>query len=158
MDPHPEGPTQWKDFHPTFIQAWREAIADRLPSDYFARVGEDVVMIGPAEGVRFQREPDVLISKDPTRQRDSAPVVTTAGLRSQATTLENVIGLDPHAETFIEIIRLPDQQVVTVLELLSPTNKSGEGRGFYYEKRLQLRQRRVHLFSLPIPQARGASH
>lgn len=152
MDPYLESPTHWSDFHPTFIQTWREAIADRLPNNYFARVGEDVVLIQPEIAQRQAREPDVLISRDPLR-KGGGPTAVIGGIRVQPTTLANVQYLDPHTETFIEILRLPQQEVVTVLELLSPTNKSGEGRGFYFEKRQQLIHQKVNIVELDLIRA-----
>ena len=101
MDPYLESPTHWSDFHATFIQSWREAIGDRLPDNYFARVGEEVVL----------------------------------------------------TEAFIETLRLPNQEVVAVLELLSPTNKSGDGRGFYMEKRQQLLRQKIHIVELDLIRA-----
>jgi hypothetical protein len=152
MDPYLESPTHWSDFHPTFIQAWREAIADRLPANYFARVGEDVVLIAPETPIRQSREPDVLISRDPLRAGRTA-TATIDGMRLAPTTLTNIERLDPHAEAFIEIVRLPDQEVVAVLELLSPTNKSGDGRGFYLEKRKQLLHQKIHVVELDLIRA-----
>lgn len=152
MDPYLESPTHWSDLHPTFIQTWREAIADRLPNNYFARVGEDVVLIAPEVPLRQSREPDVLISRDPARTGGGATAVI-GGIRRMPTTLSNVDRLDPHTESFIEILRLPEQQVVTVLELLSPTNKTGDGRGFYLEKRQQLIHQKINIVELDLIRA-----
>src|SRR5262245_65805060 len=41
-------------------------------------------------------------------------------------------------ETRIEVLRLPEMTLVTVVELLSPSNKTGAGRAEYLEKRLDL--------------------
>jgi hypothetical protein len=40
MDPYLENPAFWPDFHWRFINYWREAIADALPNNYSARIGE----------------------------------------------------------------------------------------------------------------------
>lgn len=152
MDPYLESPTQWSDFHPTFIQAWREAVAERLPGNYFARVGEDVVLIAPDLGIGQGREPDVLVSRDPQR-RGGAGAANIGGARVSPMTLANIDYVDPHTEAFIEVLRLPDQEVVAVLELLSPTNKSGDGRGFYFEKRQQLLRQKVHILELDLIRA-----
>jgi hypothetical protein len=40
MDPYLEHPAYWSDFHATFINYWREAIADALPPQYGATLGE----------------------------------------------------------------------------------------------------------------------
>jgi hypothetical protein len=152
MDPYIESPAQWPDFHTRFVNVLSEVIADRLPNNYFARLGEDVVLIQPEFPLRQGREPDVLISRDPLRASGGAPALSV-GSRITPTTLANIEYLDPHTEAFIEILRVPDQQVVTVLELLSPTNKSGDGRGFYFEKRQQLLRQKVHIVELDLLRA-----
>ena len=40
MDPYLEHPAFWSDFHHRFIEWWCEAIAERLPEQYEARLGE----------------------------------------------------------------------------------------------------------------------
>jgi hypothetical protein len=151
MDPYLESPTHWSDFHHRFIGTLSEAISDRVPANYFARIGEDVVLIEP-ELPRQGREPDVLVSRDPLRTGGGA-LALAAGARVEPTQRSNIEYLDPHTETFIEILRLPNQEVVAVLELLSPTNKSGDGRGFYLEKRQQLLRQKVHIVELDLIRA-----
>lgn len=152
MDPYLESPTHWSDFHATFIQSWREAIADRLPNNYFARIGEDVVLIQPEPPIRQGRIPDVLVGRDVLRSGDGGTAVA-ARARVEPTQFTNIDYLDPHTEAYIEIVGFPDQEVVAVLELLSPTNKSGDGRGFYLEKRQQLLRQKVHIVELDLTRA-----
>ncbi|MCC7334722.1 MAG: DUF4058 family protein [Pirellulaceae bacterium] len=40
-----ETPAFWSDFHATFINYWREAIADALPGGYEAGIGDRVYLI-----------------------------------------------------------------------------------------------------------------
>lgn len=152
MDPYLESPTQWSDLHTRLINVLSEVIADRLPNNYFARLGEDVWLIQPEIRVKQGREPDVLVTHDPSRSGGNASTVV-GGVRREPMTLANVEYLDPHTEAFIQIVRLPEQQVVTVLELLSPTNKTGDGRGFYLEKRQQLLRQQVHIVELDLLRA-----
>lgn len=131
MDPYLESPTHWSDFHATFIQSLREVISDTLPDDYFARVQEDVLFLEP-EPPGHKVVPDVLVGADyPSPARRSAPAA--AGTLAP-TTLENVVSLDPHVEHFIEIVRFPEAEAVTVVEVLSPTIKQNE-RAVYLTKR-----------------------
>jgi hypothetical protein len=51
---------------------------------------------------------------------------------------------------WIEIRRVPDLSLVTVIEILSPTNKSGSGRKEYLEKRNQLIQQPVNLVEIDL--------
>jgi len=153
MDPYLESPAHWSDFHSRFIGALSEVIATAVPDHYYARIGEDVVMIQPEFPRRQGREPDVLIGRDPTRAGDAARVAIMSRDRIQPTRLANIEFLDPHRETFIELLRLPEQELVGVVELLSPTNKSGDGRGFYLEKRQQYLRQSVHIIELDLIRA-----
>ena len=51
-------------------------------------------------------------------------------------------------ESWIEIRRRPDWTPVTIIELLSPTNKSGQGHSDYLYKRVSLIARSIHLLEL----------
>jgi hypothetical protein len=56
--------------------------------------------------------------------------------------------LDVESENYLEILHLADQKVVTIVELLSPSNKSGAGRRDYLAKRHGLMGPDVHLVKL----------
>jgi hypothetical protein len=60
MDPLLELPAYWSDFHSTFINYWREAIADVLPPGYEAALGERVYLLeGPRESyIEILHEPE----------------------------------------------------------------------------------------------------
>ncbi len=151
MDPYIESPTHWSDFHPTFIVYLRESINRVLPPGYRARIDEMVMMINPEfDPERKAIKPDVLVTTSPFGY-------TPPGSSSQATldpvTLENVELLDPLTETFIQIVRLPEQDTVTVVELLSPANKYGEGRGIYLDKRQRLLRSSVNIVEIDLIRA-----
>lgn len=158
MDPYLEGPAHWSDFHSTFIHALREALADRLPEPYFARIDELVMMVAPETGRAKAAGPDVTVGRDAltlpgasTGQVNAGPGAGMAVL--EPTTLSNVDYVDPVTEPFVEIVRLPDRKLVTVIELLSPTNKYGEGRGLYAEKRRRLLRTDVNVVEIDLLRA-----
>jgi hypothetical protein len=51
---------------------------------------------------------------------------------------------------WIEIRRLPDEHLVTAIELLSPTNKGSSGLADYPDKRNRLRAQRVSLVEIDL--------
>ena len=53
-------------------------------------------------------------------------------------------------DRWIEIKSLPDLELVTVIEILSPTNKSGEGRTRVSPKRASLIDRPVNLVEIDL--------
>jgi hypothetical protein len=157
MDPYLEGAALWPDFHSRFINALCECIADRLPDRYQAALNEQVLLIESDPDDSREIEPDVTVvraaegaGKSPIRK---AGVAAVGILEPQ--TIPNIVRLDPHVEVYIELRYGADQDVVSVIELLSPSNKNGAGRGQYLEKRESLLQRRVNLVELDL--IRGGS-
>ena len=53
-------------------------------------------------------------------------------------------------DVWIEIRRRPDRNLVTAIEILSPTNKVGEGFWEYRAKRWKLIRQKVHLVELDL--------
>lgn len=151
MDPYLESPVHWPDFHDRFINTLCEVIADTLPEQYFARIREDVVLREP-DAPTYRIQPDVLVGAEAPERSRPAGGAGTAMLEPK--TLTNVAHVDPHTEHSIEIIRLPDASVVTVVEVLSPANKQGDGRGVYTDKRNRVLQRRdVNLVEIDLLRA-----
>src|SRR4051794_1741964 len=135
MDPYIESPVHWPDFHVTFINTLRETIADTLPDPYFARIQEDAVLLEPEPPPPgYKVIPDVLVGADAPDGTARASAPSGVAMLEPAT-LANVVALDTHIEYYIEIVRMPEAEVVTVVEVLSPTNKQGDGRGLYSNKR-----------------------
>jgi hypothetical protein len=149
MNPYVESVVNWSDFHSTFIHALREAINTQLPKPYYARVHELVMMLGPDSTGPKVSEPDVFVGRGPGRT--GSPNVSSAGAATlEPLTLAHIERLDPHRELTIDIIRLPEQNVVTVVELFSPTNKYGDGRAEYSKKRRLLPQTPANIVELDL--------
>ena len=153
MDPYLEHPAYWPDFHATFLPALREQINAVLPHHYVARIEEEIVMLQP-EALRRHARPDVLIDRDPL-EPIGGPRGRGGGAVAQLEpeTLHNVVDLEPQTHTEIRILHLPQRDVVTVVEVLSPTNKEGDGRGIYIEKRNRLVHSSVNLVELDLLRA-----
>ena len=152
MDPYLESPRHWKDFHSRLINVLSEVIQRRLPPNYHATINEDVLLVEPEPASpRKEVGPDVLVMRDTFRspghvERPGAAAVA----EPEPVIIPNVVRLDPNVEPFVEIRHLPDQEVVTVLELLSPTNKTGTGRGQYLGKRDRLLRDEINLVELDL--------
>lgn len=149
FDPYLEAPAFWSDFHATFINYWREAIADLLPVEYEASISERVYLIESDPDARKLILPDVSISAEDFSSRTEAKS-TVATLEPTTIPLEV---LDGPRETFIEILHRPDRSLVTTIELLSPANKQPPGRVEYLAKRRSLLIQQVHLVELDLLRA-----
>jgi Protein of unknown function (DUF4058) len=144
----PRRPAFWPDFHFTFINYWREHFAERLPEQYEARVGEHVYIVDDSQDAKKRVGRDVMIARTP-RNRAISTKSTSAAATIEPVTIPVLI-LDPLKQPYIELIHRPGRTVVAILELLSPTNKAGEGREIYLIKRNALICQRVHLVELDL--------
>lgn len=150
MDPYIEALGSWQDFHNRVVTYINDMLNDVLPDDYAARTDERVQIVGTADSAGPVFRPDVLIGRGPTGGR------AEGGRRGGAATLEpdevavRVGDLEEIRETWVEVVRLPDQRLITVVEVLSPTNKAGPGRVDYLAKRAELIGRGVHLVEVDL--------
>src|SRR5437763_11345453 len=79
MDPYLEDPAFWSDFHRSFITYCRNAVLERLPDGYDARIDEKIRVVIPEEaGTRYF--PDVAVTGGPASG-------TTAVATEEATAL-----------------------------------------------------------------------
>jgi Protein of unknown function (DUF4058) len=147
MDPYLEDPAFWRDFHPTFLGCWREAIADLLPEAYEARLDESVNLIQMSNDVIRLLYPDLAI----TRKRNVSPPSSKRGgtLLLEPVTISHEF-LEEVKQTRIEVLHRPDRKLVGILEMLSPTNKTGEGYQEYRSKRKAVLLQKVHLVELDL--------
>ncbi len=148
MDPFLEISGDWRDFHVRFLNASAEALAERLPANYIARIEEQFQVVEhPAETQR-QRYPDVAVTQvRPTRKPAAASVIAT--LKPRVIPMVTTI-IEDVKERWIEVRRRPDWAPVTVIEVLSPTNKRGYGFDEYSYKRASLIARSIHLVELDL--------
>jgi len=146
IDPFLEDPAFWSDFHATFINYWREAIADALPNNYEAGLGDRVYLIEHEPEGRKLVFPDVAVMQVDESRCDPR----TSGVATLEPVTIPLTILEGPRETYIEIVHRPDRTLVTTLELLSPANKQQPGRTEYLAKRNTLLYQPVHLVELDL--------
>jgi hypothetical protein len=149
MDPFLEISGDWRDFHARFLNGCADALAEQLPENYVARIEEQFQILEFAEEAEERRPPDV--STTQTRPSRSGRHVATAvpTLAPELIPLVTTI-VEEVKDRWIEIRRRPDGTPVTIIELLSPTNKSGQGHSDYLYKRVSLIARTIHLLELDL--------
>lgn len=133
MDPYLEA--HWRDVHARLIIYTSDALQGILPGGLRARVEERVLLEMPS-GITGDHPlfPDVRIVEYGPRRQGAVPagaVVATEPL---------VVAVEPATETFIEIIDSESgNRVVTVIEFLSPSNKSpGPNQDSYFRKQREI--------------------
>ncbi len=135
MDPWLEHPDLWRDVHNSLIAAIRDQVAPLVRPRYVVRL-EERTYVADTSGLALVGSPDVAIA---SAAATPPPSGSAAPGRSGATTqvLEVSVPVpDVVRETWLEVRLAREGDVVTVVEILSPTNKlAGHGRVLYERKR-----------------------
>jgi Protein of unknown function (DUF4058) len=149
MDPYLESQGYWQDFHTSFLTYCRKALTAVLPRHYAALIEERISLVDlSGESTQLYR-PNIGIVHE-----SGAPL--PQGNRGVLATLEPITiplaleALEEVRQRWIEIRKLPDRSLVTVIELLSPSNKIGSGRSEYIEKRNQWIKQPVHVVEIDL--------
>lgn len=151
MDPWLERPGLFPDLHDVLISYLRDNLGGALPDGYAAR-GANLVWVEDDQ----RRKPDVGIFGDTPPEAGDA----SAGIYSElgmVAVLEEPIA-EPWTETYLEILDVEGERLVTALEILSISNKTGSdrGRGAYLQKRAEFRRAGVNLVEIDL--LRGGLH
>lgn len=147
MDPYLEISGDWRDFHTRFLSDCADALSERLPDGYIARIEEKFTILEYPRDTGKHRFPDVSITRTRPTRSSSEPAAVAATLEPESIELVTAI-VEEVTERWIEIRRRPDWVPVTTIELLSPSNKYGYSREEYVYKRLSLIAPPLHLVEL----------
>ncbi len=152
VDPYLESQGYWPDFHVSLTTYCRDILNDVLPEIYVARLGEQLRLIERSDPRGKTVLPDVTILEGGIRTRATAQSATAGGvLTLDPVTIElPVTDIEEVRDLWIEIHRRPDRELVTAIEILSPTNKLGEGYWQYQSNRRSLIRQDVHLVELDL--------
>lgn len=153
MDPYLEGPRLWRDFHTELITVVREALNPQIRPNYVARIEARVYISTADDPGRKAIIPDLHVVKTAGVGRPSSGLGATPGSDDLSPGIEVVELLDTElTEPYIEIIDMADREVVTVIEVISPTNKvrGARGREEYTTKRDRVIRSRASLVEIDL--------
>src|ERR1051325_1294334 len=145
MDPWLE--KHWGDVHQAMVTYARDAIQPQMPDDLVARTEERVFLETPF-GQGRQHEPDVRIIE--TTARKKAQIPSTGVAVAEPLILQ--FPSDPITEGYIQILDLGSaRRVVTVIEVVSPANKSGgPGQRLYLQKQEEVLGSETNLVEIDL--------
>jgi hypothetical protein len=148
MDPYIEISDLWTGFHNALITFCTVQLNATLPPNYAALIDKRVELVEvPDESARHRR-PDIAVARDFELGR--AGQTTTAVLPDIEPTTLTLPEFEEIPEAYIEIRTLPDRELVTSIEILSPSNKSASGHGEYWTKRAAMIRQGVHLVEIDL--------
>ncbi|MEW4570238.1 DUF4058 family protein [Tautonia sp. JC769] len=149
MNPFLEQEDAWHDFHERFLPAVAEELGAQLVPDYIVKIDEHIYVHDlPGEPRRFAGRADISVGLG------NGP--GAGGLRKGVGVIEAPLTLalpevDVERLAFVEIRDRRSRALVTVIELLSPSNKRpGRDREQYLAKRAQLLAGNVHLVEIDL--------
>jgi hypothetical protein len=151
MDPWLETPDLWPGVHATLIPLFRELLAPVLRPKYTVDVERRVYILDEDDPARLQIVPDLALLERDARAR--APLAGAAP--GAGTLLRMVLDTVEVRETRLLVRATEDKELVTVIELLSPANKTRGSRGLaeYREKRREVLRSKVNLVEIDLLRA-----
>jgi hypothetical protein len=137
MDPYLEHPEQWPDAHHGLIEAIRDSLAPRLRPKYRVVIEKRTYFNEP-DSITFAGIPDVGVVRE-ARSAYGQPIPVLAPVP------------DVIREGYLKVRDVATGEVVTVLEILSPTNKRpGKGREKYQAKRERVLEAMVNFVEMDL--------
>jgi hypothetical protein len=150
MDPYLESPHLWPDVHHELISQIRSALNPMLRPRYVARVELRVYISDDDDPGRDALVPDLRIEKSGRKERKkprTAPQVALAEPLIVPLLIDNEI-----EEARLEIRHLETGALITLIEVLSPTNKirGAQGRKSFMAKRQETLVSDVHWVEIDL--------
>jgi hypothetical protein len=146
MNPYLEQPEFWSEVRSRAIVAAAIAIEPELNPNYRVAVEKRIYLGASSELVGI---PHIsLVSK----QSNPTPPVSATGTLTRTEPIPVQLPLpETIEESYLEIREMPSDRVITVIEVLSPKNKTaGEGRNAYETKRQQVLRSRTNLVEIDL--------
>ncbi|MEG5015816.1 MULTISPECIES: DUF4058 family protein [unclassified Microcoleus] len=149
MDPYLEHPDFWPGIHNLLISEIARFLSPQLRPKYRVAVemrmyetsGESSVSVGI---------PDITVQPLANASSPSMPNMAVLLPPTQPVTVTIPVP-EIIKEAYLEIKQVETREVITAIEILSPTNKrSGKGRQMYEEKRQQILSTRTHLIEIDL--------
>ncbi len=125
MDPYLESPAFWQDLHLSLMFCAREALQPLLPPRYYALMGERIILEEPQRSYY----PDVRVARKPSESPADGAQAAQGSSGAVAVAIEADAAVEVEAveeirEVYLEIRDVSGGHVVTVIEIVSPANKS----------------------------------
>lgn len=155
MDPYLETPDLWPDVHHGLINQIQAALNPALRPNYVARVELRVYISDEDDPGREAIIPDLRVETQPRRKRQKRIKNNGAALAIAEPLIVPFLLDDEIKEARLEIRRRESDALVTLIEVLSPTNKirNSRGRASFMDKRRETMNGPVHWVEMDLLRA-----
>ena len=151
MDPYLEGDL-WQEFHDRLANQISVQLLPLLRPKYVALLAKRYVLDSPALGVFDVAPPrifypDVHVATSPAAGTTASPSSTQATITEPTVELPSIVAVP---QLSVEVRDVAQRRLVTIIEILSPANKQGEGAREYRERRIELLRTDAHLVEIDL--------
>ena len=146
MNPYLEQEIVWHDFHQSFIPAARESLSPQVRPGYVVRVEEHPYIheVAPEERRPLGRADFALVES-------FRGAGTKAGAAMSEAPADVLLPIDVERDSYLEVRTREGNELVTVIELLSPSHKRrSDDREQYLAKRRQVLASGTHLVEIDL--------
>jgi hypothetical protein len=149
MNPYLEQAHLWRGFHTSFLVHLVEALTPRLGGRYFVELEESLYIDPTGDEPRLFAVADTAVTDSDDGEGNATAATATAVVSAPVTV--TVPGVTKKKARRLVIRDSNSQEVVTVVELLSPSNKAaGADRDKYLEKRGEVLTSRTNFIELDL--------
>jgi Protein of unknown function (DUF4058) len=147
MNPFLEQSDAWQDFHNRYVPALADALGALVRPNYIVKIQEHVFIHEPAAEHRLLvGHADVSVARPNNGSKSQGGTATLI-----SPTMARIPSVDFEKHLFLELRDREDRELVTVLEVLSPTNKKpGPDREQYLAKRAHLLHSNAHFVEIDL--------
>ena len=154
MDPYLESPAIWPDVHLNLIAGIQATLNPHLRPRYVARAELRVYISDDDDPGREALVPDVRVEKTPRRKGAKRPKGGPALAIAEPLIVPTLMD-EEIKEAYLKITHVESDTLVTIIEVLSPTNKirGSRGRASFMEKKSEILNSEVHWVEIDLLRA-----
>lgn len=151
MDPWLEDPELWPDVHNSLIVAIRDVLSPLIRPRYFAGIESRMTVLSASDQDQVDQADVAIRTAETAMPERERGVAVVDRVEVEPFHVEIPMGENEIEEAYLTIRELPGRRLVTVVEVLSPTNKKARTpREDYLEKRRELLGSGVNLVEIDL--------
>jgi hypothetical protein len=148
MNPYLEHPELWHQVHNRLIVGIADAIAEQVAPKYFVSIEQRIYQ-------SFEDPQSLVGIADVGIKRDiwtgNSPNPSTGAVSTLAKPQRVQVEMPWEVkERYLEVREVATKELITVIEVLSPTNKRSEGRSLYETKRIKILTSMTNLVEIDL--------